>query len=248
MTAAAFDESRAPLARPTVADLGLPAERIFRWQVGAALALVALYLVTQGLKLLAGKEFVFGLVPMFDLDAEANLPTFFQSQALLACGVALSVVAANERLRGAAQAPRWLALALAFFYLGADEAAMLHDRMGPPAMQLLGRGPNHIDWMLPMGILAGVFALWMIPLLFAVPRRTAAAFVAAGIVYLAGAVGFEILGKIAAESAGYASVPYVLSVAAEEGFEMLGVALMLRAVLRHAGDNGYSLRIGAAPV
>jgi hypothetical protein len=246
LTAIGLDERWTATGRIAAADLHLPADRIFRWQVGIALALTVLYVVTQSLKIFAGKEFVFGLVPMFDLDAEANLPTFFQSQTLLACGVALAVVAVNERVRGAAQALRWLGLGLAFVYLGADEAAMLHDRMGPPAMQLFGQGPNHIDWVLPMGLLAGAFALWILPLLFAIPRRTALAFVVAGIVYVSGAVGFEIVGKFAAEAAGYASFTYVLTVVCEEGLEMLGVALMLRAVLRYVAENGYSLRIGAS--
>jgi hypothetical protein len=232
--------------RAGAADLPLPADIIFRWQVGTALALAAMYLLTQSLKIFAGKEFVFGLVPMFDLDAEANLPSFFQAQTLLACGVALSVVAVNERVRGAAQALRWLGLALAFFYLGADEAAMLHDRMGPPAMQLFGAGPNHVDWMLPMGILAGGFGLWILPLLFAIPRRTASAFIVAGLVYVGGAVGFEVVGKFAADLYGYSSFQYVVTVVLEEGGEMLGVALMLRAVLRYAAANRYALRLAAA--
>jgi hypothetical protein len=231
---------------PGCAELRLPVERIFRWQIGALLLLVLLYLVTQSLRIFAGKEFVFGLVPMFDLDAEANLPSFFQSQTLLGCGVALAIVAVHERACGAAQALRWLALSLAFFYLGADEAAMLHDRMGPPAMQLFGQGPNHVDWMLPMGILAGGFGLFILPLLFAIPRPLARAFIGAGIVYLSGAVGFELVGKFAAESFGYGSLPYVATVALEEGGEMLGVALMLRAVLRHVAANGYALRLAAA--
>jgi hypothetical protein len=182
---------------------------------------------------------------MFDLDAEANLPSFFQSQGLLACGFALLVVARQEAASGSAQALRWLILALAFFYLGTDEAAMLHDRMGPVAMQALGEQPNHIDWVLPMGILASGFALYMVPFLFGIDRVAAIAFAAAGAVYVGGAVGVEVLGKVLSEHYGYESYPYVLSVALEEGMEMIGAAMFLRALLRYIARGGYAVTLDA---
>jgi hypothetical protein len=211
--------------------LTVPIATLWRWQVAAALLLVAVYLGTQAVKLFAGYPYFFGLVPMFDLDAEANLPSFFQAEGLIACAVALLFAARQERAAASPHALQWMALSLAFFYLGVDEAAMLHDRMGPVAMQAIGASPNHIDWVLPMGILAAAFALYMIPFLLGIERATAYAFILAGAVYVGGAVGAEVLGKVLSERYGYESYPYVVSVALEEGMEMLGVALFLRAIL-----------------
>ena len=59
-------------------SLTIPVTTLWRWQAAAALLLVALYLGTQAVKLFAGYPYFFGLVPMFDLDAEANLPSFWQ--------------------------------------------------------------------------------------------------------------------------------------------------------------------------
>jgi len=45
---------------------------------------------------------------------------------------------------------------------------------------------------------------------------------------------------------GYDGFPYVATVVPEEGGEMVGVALMLRAVLGHVAASGYALRLAAA--
>jgi hypothetical protein len=235
-TEARLDEPA--LARPL--RLAIPVATVWRWQVGAALLLVAAYLVTQAMKLSGGYPYFFGLVPMFDLDAESNLPSFLQAQGLLACAIALLFVAQHERAAVRPMAHAWLVLSLAFLYLGADEAAMLHDRMGPVAMQTIGSKPNHIDWVLPMGILASAFALYMIPFLLGIERATALAFALSGAVYVGGAVGVEVLGKILSERYGYESYPYVLSVALEEGMEMLGVAMFLRAILRYMARSAHA--------
>jgi hypothetical protein len=227
---ARIEIGRAPARTLAVA---IPMGLLWRVQVGAALALVLLYLFTQGVKLSAGYPYFFGLVPMLDLDAEANLPSFFQAEGFIACGLALLVAAQQARAGAARYAAHWLVLALAAFYLGFDEAAMLHDRMGPVAMQAIGAKPNHIDWVLPMGILTTLFALYMMPFLAGIERRTARAFALAGAIFVGGAVGAELLGKLASERYGYESYPYVLTVALEEGMEMLGVAVFLRAILRH---------------
>jgi hypothetical protein len=221
-------------------QLAIPINTLWRWQAGAAVALAAIYLATQAVKLSAGYPYFFGLVPMFDLDAEANLPSFFQAEGLIACGLALLFAARQERAAASSYATRWLLLSLAFFYLGADEAAMLHDRMGPVAMQAIGAQPNHIDWVLPMGILASGFALYMIPFLLGIERTTAIAFALSGAIYVGGAVGAEMLGKLTSELYGYESYPYVLTVTLEEGMEMLGVAMFLRAILRHIGRAGWA--------
>ena len=118
--------------------------------------------------------------------------------------------------------------------------AMLHDRMGPVAMQAIGEQPHHVDWVLPMGILASVFALCMLPFLLGIERTTAVAFALAGAVYVGGAVGAEMIGKLASDAYGYESYPYVLAVTLEEGMEMLGVALFLRAILRHIARAGWT--------
>jgi hypothetical protein len=103
--------------------------------------------------------------------------------------------------------------------------------------------PDHADWILPMLVLGTLFALWMTPFVVALLRPTLRDFGLAGAVYLGGAVGFEFVGKAAAIAHGYDSVAYVMSVAGEEGLEMLGIVLFLRAALFHLRRHGYEISV-----
>jgi hypothetical protein len=221
----------------------LPVDRIAFWHAVIGGLLVSAFLAIQSIKLLTGRPFMLGLVPMFDLDAEANVPAFFQAQGLVAVGVATLIAAKHERMAGNPQAPRWTALALGFFYLGVDEAAMLHDRLGTAFQHAMRWAPDHADWIVPMFVIAAAFAVWMAPLVRSVPRQTAVDFALAGAVYLGGAVGIELVGRTAALANGYDSVSYVMSVAGEEGLEMLGIVLFLRAALLHLRRQGYRTAI-----
>lgn len=66
-----------------------------------AMAQVGVLICTFGL----GRNHVFGLVPLFDLLAEANVPTFYSSAALFFCAALLAVIAVAERKVGRRQ---WL--------------------------------------------------------------------------------------------------------------------------------------------
>jgi len=44
-----------------------------------------------------GHPGVLGLVSLFDLDSETNIPTWYSSSALLMCGVVLALIAAVKR-------------------------------------------------------------------------------------------------------------------------------------------------------
>ena len=223
--------------------MGLPVDRIMVWHLAISALLLAAYLAIQSIKILSGRAFVMGLVPMFDLDGEANVPAFFQAQGLVAVGVAVLVSAWHERRAQTALASRWVAMAAAFFYLGLDEAAMLHDRVGTAFQNAMQWAPDHADWILPMLILGTLFALWMTPLVVAMPRPAWRDFGLAAAVYVGGAVGFELVGKAAALGHGYDSFVYVMSVAGEEGLEMLGIVLFLRAALLHIRRQGYEISV-----
>jgi len=56
-------------------------------------------------------------------------------------------------------------------------------------------------------------------------------------VFLAGALGFEMLSAIAADRSGYDSVGYTLLYSIEETLEMLGIVLFLYALLSHLAEE-----------
>ena len=69
-----------------------------------------------------------GFVPLFDVEAELNIPTFFSTLILLIAASLTAVIHTLERRLNAAHAVMWAVLAGGFFFMAFDEAFSVHDR------------------------------------------------------------------------------------------------------------------------
>jgi hypothetical protein len=177
---------------------------------------------------------------LFDLDAEASIPTWFSSAQLL---LTAALFAAGGWRAGKTPPARWFLwlAAVAFMFLSTDEAASIHEKV-TVAFRGLDWVPrlkgDHGVWIAPylLAILIGLLAcrrqlagLWR--------RHTRAAIVmAAGAgVLMIGAVGFETLSYQFLRNGASPSL-YRLEVAAEEFLEMAGASIILAgAVLLNRG-------------
>ena len=160
---------------------------------------------------------------LFDLDEENNLPTWFSSFLLANNALALYVISqgGNEKYN-----KQWLGLALGFLILSIDETAGLHESFNTAV---------EFNWAIAGGVLVFIFALAYIPFLLSLDRRLAFWFVLSGTIFISGALGIELLAADMDEDA----MSYGFATALEEGLEMLGALLFLRANLQQVNNfNG----------
>ena len=68
-----------------------------------------------------------GLVPLFDLDGERNVPAWFSSSMLFLCGFLLAMIAFFKKTEGAPYALHWSGLSIIFLYLSLDEAISIRE-------------------------------------------------------------------------------------------------------------------------
>ena len=69
---------------------------------------------------------------IFDLEREDNLPTWFSSTQAVFVGLTLLVIFYLMRRKGATRMDQlgWMVLGLFFIYMGIDDTAHLHERIG----------------------------------------------------------------------------------------------------------------------
>ena len=121
---------------------------------------------------------------------------------------------------------QWLGLALGFLILSIDETAGLHESFNTAV---------EFNWAIAGGVLVFIVALAYIPFLLSLDRRLAFWFVLSGTIFISGALGIELLAADMDEDA----MPYGFATALEEGLEMLGALLFLRANLQQVNNfNG----------
>jgi hypothetical protein len=182
----------------------------------------------------------FGLVRLFDLDGEYNLPAIYSSLAIWFSAVLLWLIYCHARKHGSAEAPYWKVLSLIFVCLGIDELASIHEilgRLAPAIWKLLPWLSHSRRWIYPVLPLLGVFALYFWPFYRRLPHWVRLHFSIAGLVYVGGAIGIEFMGAWFADLKHLPGLYRSLFSVIEEGLEMIGIVLFNRALLFYIQAN-----------
>ncbi|MCB1885457.1 MAG: hypothetical protein KDG89_15925 [Geminicoccaceae bacterium] len=188
-----------------------------------------------------GYKSLYGFVPLFDLDAEGTIPSFFSALLLLSAAILLGLVATARTDFERRWRHRWGLLAVGFAYLSLDEMVGIHERLNRPIREMLGEPGFATAWVAPGVAVVLVLAVLYLPFLLALPRRHALAFVAAGCLYLFGALALEAVAGEIIEAMGKATLLYHSEVVAEESCEMLGVVFFIGALLRYLAEIGVTV-------
>lgn len=231
-----------------------------RQLIGQALALTVALLVILGTlgeiaRLGFGYDTVLGLIRLFGLGQEANVPTFFSSATLLIAALLAAVIALVKYQRRDALAFHWFLLSALLCLMSLDETAMLHETIGVVSARVL-LGLNGETWYVyyawvPLGIVIGVFILWWFSTLWRslgadIRRR----FAWAAILYFGGVLGAEVAEAVFAGVVGLkeadASPIYTALWTTQELLEMAGVATLILALLDYLSVTEFSISIGSA--
>ena len=219
------------------------------------LALLLLDIAVNVLRAVTGRGHIFGIVPMFDLAEEMNIPTLFSTLLLVATAVLLHQIhVANKSLPHAASR-HWAVLSFIFLYLAIDEFTELHEKLSRPMQKLTGILPGSFEywgWVIPYAVLVVIAAAYFLPFFLKLPRRFQLFFAASAAMYIGGAMGCEVLEglylTVTHKNPGTASadVPFVILVALEELLEMSGAALFFCSLLEYlegiSGEHVFRLK------
>lgn len=168
---------------------------------------------------------------LFSLSYEGNVPTWYASSLLLVCALLLAAIATEAR----GYRRHWWGLAAGFLFMSIDEAVEIHEHAGG---HLDLGGVLYFDWVVPAAAVVALVVIAYLGFVRALPPRRQRWFVAAGAIYVGGAVGLELpLGwwteRAGPESAGYALIDWC-----EETLELLGVSLFALALVERWQDRG----------
>lgn len=203
-----------------------------------------MFLVAAGLSVELWK-YVFHLpkvkfVYFFGLSYEKNLPTWYVSCLLLVCALQLAFIASATRKAKLAYVWHWWVLAAGFLYISLDETATLHEYA---SLWFNLGGIFYFGWVIPAGILVVILGLCYLKFLAHLPRKTCWQFVAAGAIYVGGALGVELILGFWTDLAGSQNIVYGLIDLVEEAMEILGVTLFLVALADYITHSTDRLRI-----
>lgn len=214
-----------------------------------ACLLVALSVALDGVKYFTGDHSFYGLIPLFNVRQEANIPSFFSGCLFLVDAMLLLLVWHIRRLHRGPRAT-WLCLAGLFVFLSFDELFSVHERFtGPLRATFHTSGPLFYAWVLLYGAAVILLAAAFWPTwrrLESIHRRWLALSAA---LYLAGALGLEMVGVAHLVASGMrGDLWFGLLYTMEESLEMAGLITFAYALMFLAQDDndGCSIVIPGA--
>jgi hypothetical protein len=201
-----------------------------RFQYGVVTVLVILGTVHYLLREFVEPTTIHQITTLFDVGKEQSITTAFATLNLFVASILLFAVYVISKFRCERIAIYWLILCIIFVLLSIDETATIHEKAG----RLDGFtgfdafNSVYTKWVIYGAIFAGAVFFFFIPLLLALPRRTAAMILLSGGIFIIGALGFEYLGGIMLKT-GFvedrSDLIYKVRRLFEEGFELYGIAL-----------------------
>jgi len=225
--------------------LMISSKRVFIFLLTITLILVSVHIMGQLSRFLLGYDYLKGMIPLFNLEMETNVPTAWSSFLLLTAAL-VSLLIAKLKIDPASNRKYWIGLVVIFVYLSLDEFMSLHERSMEVTRETFDTsGLLYYAWVIPMGIFVLTVALLYSRFVFSMDKKTRLLFILSGGIFVIGAIGLELFEGAINEQGGYLNLTYMVLVTVEETLEMLGVCIFIYALLdylqRQAGRFDVSL-------
>ena len=223
----------------------LPAPlKVTKFLLGVVGILLTMSVLGQIIKYTSGHDGLFGLIPMLYVDFEANVPTWYSSMALLLASAILATISLVKRSQRDRFTLHWLGLSGIFLLLSIDEVASIHECAIEPLRTALGAtGMLYFTWVIPGAAFVLVVGLILMRFLIHLPARTLFLYVCAGVVFVGGAIGVEMLSAVQSYQHGKENFAYSLIITLEEAMEMLGVVIFIHSSLEYLTRLVRSVRV-----
>lgn len=219
---------------------------VMRFLVSSILLLQGLNIVSVFLKYYYDGKY-YRVTEYFDVGIEHNVPTIYSTTQLIFAGFCALSTFKVLRFQGLRDAGYWFFLGIVLIFLGLDEGATIHEMIGGHFHDRFERGGYlYWLWVVPYGVLTAWFAAAYFPFLMRLPKKTRLGLILSGAIFVAGAIGVEMISAAeyeVAKEAGVRSLKYYLLYSVEESMEMLGIALFVYYVLDYLASLAPSVQL-----
>ncbi|MCB1124592.1 MAG: hypothetical protein KJT03_23770, partial [Verrucomicrobiae bacterium] len=217
--------------------LEIQPKRILIFLLGCFVFLLLMNFASVWMKFTWGLDRFQGAARLFHFDEENNVPSFFSALCLFVSSLLLLQISLLRKKQSAAYLA-WLGLSLIFCFLSVDEVAMFHERLVGPLDQILDTsGYLRFAWVIPYGLATLILAVVYLRFLVRLPGKTRTLFIVAGILFISGALGMEMISANYFDHHGGKTLAYDLMTTLEESLEMLGVFTFIYALLAYLGNE-----------
>lgn len=177
------------------------------------------------------------IIRLINFDTENNFPTLFSFLILSISSILLFFIAKMNK-EANYDFKYWLFLGWVFMFLAIDEAISIHEIIGGIVQRTFKTdGIFYFAWVIPYGILLILLLITLRKFLNNLPKEILKLFLFSGLIFVIGAIGFEMIGSKIRYDIGMNNTNYIVVYTIEETLEMVGISLFIYALLRYITIN-----------
>ena len=184
------------------------------------------------------------LIHKFDLNAETNIPTWYNTILLLAASVLFFIIATAKSASRDRFRYHWYGLAVLWLYFSIDELSVLHETLIKPVRNMtnLSNGFS-VAWVVPGLIILAVLGIAYLGFFLHLSPRFKILLLASMLLYFGGAVGGEMLSGHFAQTIGLRNFTFAAYSSLEESLELIGASLLIYTLLRYIEEYFGGFRV-----
>lgn len=180
---------------------------------------------------------------VFNVDQEANIPTWFTGGVALYLAMTASMIASVVKSQGQKYSWAWRGISLMGIYIALDELSGIHELAIEPIRDSWEISPwLYQSWVIPAMIIVVLIGIIYARFLWQLPSYAKVYIFLGSLIYLTGAVGVESIGGFVLTTQGLNDW-YVQLAHIEEFLEMMGLILILYACTEYARRELKSMTI-----
>lgn len=191
-----------------------------------------------------GRDYVFGLVPLFDFYEEHNIPTYFSSFNLLLTAGMLYLIAELVSRTSRKLAVPWRVLCAGFIFMSIDEfcdARMVLSKVSQSLLnsQNLGVVPYlSVAWTIPITAIIVFLSIYFVPFLLRLRKVYLINFALAGGMFVFASIGMEtVQGFHSIAMNGVRDFTFMLYVTIEESTEIFSIIYFQYYLIAYLAEN-----------
>ena len=212
--------------------------------LGCITFLLIAHLIGRYLRFGLGHDYVYGLIPFFNLNEEDNLPSLYSGLTLIFSSLLFCLIGLTRRSERESFSWHWLGLSVAFLFVAFDELFYFHERLDTLLRNKFHtHGVFFYAWIVPYSIITIAIGVAYLRFFLALSKRYRILFFSSAALFFSGAVGVESLGGAIADTKGVMNFTYIACATVEELLEMLGIALLVYGLLSYIETHWGSLII-----
>lgn len=196
-------------------------------------SLAVISIAGQFSKYFLGRGSLWGLVGLFNMDLEHNIPTLFSTFILFLASILLFLVALAKQQQNDRFTNHWRALSIIFLYLSLDESLSIHETINKNLGENLQSWQSS-PWDILNSVLVCVFVLAYINFFLRLPVKIQRLFFIAGSLFVLGGLGIELVGVSYLPNIYHQPVfAAEIITTVEELLEMIGITVFIYAILSY---------------